>query len=167
METVIRLAIVGFAVAVAAAGAVFSEERLSVIVNPDWLKKPTSEQITAAWPHDALVHGKGGRAQIACRVNVQGLVEDCKVASEDPAGVGFGAAALTLTPQWQFRPATRDGKPIPPDRDPDQVRGRQRDPKRGPARSRRPQPPNLEIGARLRRTWRSLSERRRRWRGAM
>jgi hypothetical protein len=37
---------------------------------------------------------------------------DCKAISEKPAGVGFGAAAVALTPQLLMKPATRDGKPV-------------------------------------------------------
>jgi TonB family protein len=109
----------GIAVSIAlaaASGATLADDiprRVSVIVNPDWLKKPTPDQITAAWPRAALIQGKGGRAEVDCRVNIQGLAEDCRVASEEPAGFDFGAAALSMTPQWQFRPATRDGKPFP------------------------------------------------------
>ncbi len=82
------------------------------IVNPDWVKRPTPEEITSAWPTRALEHGVKGRAEISCRVNIQGLAEACSLISEFPKDFGFGDAALSLAPQFQFRPATRDGEPI-------------------------------------------------------
>jgi hypothetical protein len=68
--------------------------------------------LLAVWPVEAHRRGKGGRAVIKCKVGLQGSLFDCVVASEEPAGAGFGAAALTLTPQLLMTPALKDGKPI-------------------------------------------------------
>ena len=96
----------------ATARAAEAPPRPPVVINPDWLKKPTAEDIIGVWPPGALQHGVQGRATIDCRVNLQGLAEDCRVDSETPAGQGFGVAAISLAPQFQFRPATRDGVPF-------------------------------------------------------
>jgi len=79
---------------------------------PDWLKRPTPEEILGLWPRDALRKGLTGKAEITCIVTVQGLLRDCSVVRETPPNEGFGAAALALTPQLTFRPATHDGKPV-------------------------------------------------------
>ena len=50
---------------------------------------------------------------LSCRVNVHGVLEDCQVISETPANQGFGAAALLLTPEFLFKPATVMGQPVP------------------------------------------------------
>ncbi len=79
----------------------------------DWYKQPSSDQIGAAWPRDALRRGEGGKVLINCGVNIHGLAENCHVISEAPSGRGFGTAAMLLVPDFTFRPATVMGKPVP------------------------------------------------------
>ena len=98
--------VAALAVALTAGTAVAAE------TEADWLKKPTPEQLFAVWPTEAFKRGVGGRARISCAVSVRGGLYGCKVLSETPAGMGFGAAAIALTPQFLMKPATRDGKPV-------------------------------------------------------
>lgn len=102
-----RIALALATVLTCAVGAVAAQDR-----DADWLKKPSAENIMAVWPRQALERGVGGRAKITCVVTVQGALRDCKVVEESPTGVGFGAAALALAPQFLMRPALKDGKPI-------------------------------------------------------
>lgn len=83
-----------------------------VLVGPDWLRKPTPDQLLAVWPIGAAKQGKKGRGVIDCSVSLQGALFDCNVVSEEPAGSGFGGAALALTPQFLMKPATLNGVPI-------------------------------------------------------
>jgi hypothetical protein len=53
--------------------------------------------------------------ELSCAVNVHGLPEGCRVVSEKPTNMGFGAAALLLTPDFLFKPATVNGRPVPGD----------------------------------------------------
>jgi TonB family protein len=76
---------------------------------PDWVKKPTPHELMMVWPADALKAGVTGAATIRCRVTVRGVLYDCYVEKETPPGVGFGAAALALTPQLLMKPATKNG----------------------------------------------------------
>ena len=80
---------------------------------PDWEKKPTADAIHALWPRQAMLAGVGGVAKMNCNVNVHGSAENCKVVSETPPNMGFGAAALALTPEFLFRPARVRGEPVP------------------------------------------------------
>lgn len=82
------------------------------ITNPDWVKKPRPEELMATWPAKAGRKGMSGKATISCQVNAQGLLEQCKVESESPAGEGFGAAALLLAPSFKMKPKTVDGRPV-------------------------------------------------------
>lgn len=81
-------------------------------VRPDWLKRPNGEDVLAVWPREAWSKGLGGRAVISCRITLQGALADCSVLSEDPAGAGFGAAAIALSPQFLLKPGIRDGKAV-------------------------------------------------------
>lgn len=77
-----------------------------------WKRRPTPDELLAVYPSKAFTRGEPGKATIACRVSAQGVLHDCAVASESPAGAGFGAAALALVPQLMFNPATRNGVPV-------------------------------------------------------
>jgi TonB family protein len=80
--------------------------------NPDWVRKPTASQLSAALPTKALEKGRAGRAVIKCQVTIEGFLDRCKVVAEDPAEYGFGAAALQLAPQFKMSPKIRGGKPV-------------------------------------------------------
>lgn len=78
----------------------------------DWLRRPTPEDLLAVWPTKAMENGVGGQATISCQVSLQGALFDCVVVKETPADMGFGRAAIALTPQLLMKPATKDGKPV-------------------------------------------------------
>lgn len=82
------------------------------VTAPDWLESPTLAQLKAVYPHDALKRGKTGSAVIECVVTVEGVTRACVVISETPPGFGFGQAAVSLAPQFRFKPETIDGKPV-------------------------------------------------------
>lgn len=79
---------------------------------PDWAKKPTANDILALFPKDALQKGISGRATLECQVSTDGALRKCEVVDEKPLEQGFGAAAIALTPQFRFKPALKDGKPV-------------------------------------------------------
>ncbi len=78
----------------------------------NWLKTPSEEDLRGMWPAEAWKLQLGGKVRLDCEVDLQGLAQDCRVASEDPPGMGFGNAALSLTPKFLFHPATEDGVPV-------------------------------------------------------
>ncbi len=83
-----------------------------VDTEPDWLRRPRAEDILSVWPSRALRQGLGGKAVVHCKVSAQGTVFDCLIVSESPASAGFGGAALVLTTQFLFKPATKNGLPV-------------------------------------------------------
>lgn len=78
----------------------------------EWLRRPSPADLMAVYPTAALERGLGGKAIIGCKVSLQGALFDCEVLAEEPQGMGFGQAALALTPQLQMKPALRDGQPV-------------------------------------------------------
>jgi TonB family protein len=78
-----------------------------------WLRLATRQETAAVYPREALKQGVDGRVFMACDVTVKGRVTDCKVTSETPAGMGFGAAALKLASKYRLKPTVRAGKPVP------------------------------------------------------
>ncbi|MDB5454007.1 MAG: hypothetical protein JWO33_2585 [Caulobacteraceae bacterium] len=102
---------IAMAVAIVSAFAV-SSHAADQFVGPDWLKRPTADMIRSAWPTEALKKGRSGRTVLSCEVSVQGALFACRAVSEEPAGEGFGAAAILMTPQLLMKPATLNGKPV-------------------------------------------------------
>lgn len=69
---------------------------------PDWLKKPTGEDLAWAYPERAGRLGVSGKAKMECAVAPNGRLMKCKLIEESPAGMGFGEAALALAPHFQM-----------------------------------------------------------------
>lgn len=86
--------------------------RPSVITQPDWVRRPTGEDLARYYPDRAQRMNIEGRASIACTVNARGTLDACSVASESPADAGFGDAALRMSKLFKMRPMTKDGAPV-------------------------------------------------------
>jgi TonB family protein len=85
---------------------------LPAFTSPDWLIKPTAENIARVYPSAALTRHIKGRATIHCTTDEDGYLKDCEVLGETPGGLGFGNAALEITAYMRFQPATRYGVPM-------------------------------------------------------
>lgn len=102
--------------AVAAAGMAEAQARPDdappKITRPDWKRKPTGAIMDSVMPKLAVERGVDGKATLECFVNELGLLRNCKVLSEEPAGYGFGGAALAMAPFFQMTPLLSDGRPV-------------------------------------------------------
>jgi TonB family protein len=94
----------GLAILAAATSPALAQDR-----PPDWRDKPTSDQLLAVWPRQALDQGLQGQGVIHCKVSVQGALFGCQAVSETPPGSGFAAAALALAPQFSMTPMMHNG----------------------------------------------------------
>ncbi len=83
-----------------------------VIRNPQWVRRPSAEQMLAAYPDRALEREISGRATLSCGVRADGSMTGCSVVSETPSGAGFGRAALGLSRHFRLSPRTVDGAVI-------------------------------------------------------
>lgn len=83
-----------------------------VITRPDWISKPTSEQLLRAYPSRAENAEVTGQASIRCLVRVDGRLTGCSIASESPSGYGFGKAAVDLSRHFRMSPQTVDGQAV-------------------------------------------------------
>ncbi|MBV9420534.1 MAG: TonB family protein [Alphaproteobacteria bacterium] len=67
----------------------------------------------AVWPKAAYQRRTDGEVTLTCLVDIHGLAEQCSVASETPANLGFGDAALALRTTLKVTPAhAADASPI-------------------------------------------------------
>ena len=83
-----------------------------LITNPNWLSRPTGDELADAYPQRALLAGRSGVVSLACTVLASGALADCSVAEESPGGWGFGAAALGLAKRFRLVPRLEDGSPV-------------------------------------------------------
>ena len=82
---------------------------LVMVTNPQWLNRPDADQVTKAYPEDAIRSNLSGAIVLSCMVTAAGSVQACSVVSETPANHGFGRAALGLTRYFRMKPRTEDG----------------------------------------------------------
>jgi protein TonB len=80
-----------------------------VIGNPNWLSKPTPDQVGRLYPPRAVEREMSGKAVLLCEVLASGAVGSCDVTDETPKGYGFGQAALAMTRYFKLSPRTVDG----------------------------------------------------------
>lgn len=82
------------------------------ILAPQWVATPSAEDAQAAYPKAAAEKRLEGRATLKCGVSGEGFLKDCASIAEEPAGQGFGAAALAIAPKFQMAPLTKDGMAV-------------------------------------------------------
>lgn len=71
---------------------------------PDWMEKPSAEDLAEYYPAHAARLQIPGKATIVCKVMAEGRLNDCRVTSETPAGEQFGKAALKLASKFRMIP---------------------------------------------------------------
>lgn len=75
------------------------------ITNPSWVERPTPN-----WPAAAIDQGTTNAVvAVSCLPASDGRLVDCRIVSEDPAGLGFGAAALEAAHRGRVSPRTVAG----------------------------------------------------------
>lgn len=95
-----------------AAEAPAAQDDVPRIQQPQWLRIPGDEELRRAFPRSAHGKARTGRAVIRCTITEEGTLSECRVLSEDPAGLGSGDAALSLAGRFKMRPKAPDGRPV-------------------------------------------------------
>ena len=73
---------------------------------------PRNEDLEREYPRIPLMMGLGGMASMTCKTFATGLLGDCHVVSEEPVGMGFGAATVRTAAYFRVRPAMMEGRPV-------------------------------------------------------
>ena len=74
-----------------------------------WAQRPSARRISDLYPQRALREGIGGRVTMDCVV-LSSLGVNCTIASESPAGEGFGRAALSASSSYRASPTLSNGQ---------------------------------------------------------
>jgi TonB family protein len=83
------------------------------VYDPLWLRHVNPDAVVKLFPNAAAKAGyKSGLAQLDCTVQHDGSLKNCTVVSEEPAGLGFGDAALTIAGVMAMNPWTAEGTPV-------------------------------------------------------
>jgi hypothetical protein len=86
---------------------------LDWLTKPNWITFIAEDRMTALYPPAAADAGiKTGRGVVTCTVAAGGAMTACGVESEDPAGKGFGQAALAAIGSFVVNPWSDDGQPV-------------------------------------------------------
>jgi TonB family protein len=67
---------------------------------PGWTRTPSAEDMTKAYPAEALAANVAGSATVECTVDAGGGLKDCVALNE--TGPGFGAAAVAVSARFQM-----------------------------------------------------------------
>jgi len=94
------------------AAAAHAPLRPSLITQPDWLAKPSGQDMAELYPKEAAQNRVEGSALLSCDVDATGALVNCAASAETPPGAGFGAAVLALAPKFRMRPMAKDGVPV-------------------------------------------------------
>jgi TonB family protein len=69
------------------------------------------KEVKPKYPQAALKEGKSAVVEVECVVTKAGVPTDVRVLNpDDPA---FDYEAVKALKQWEFKPGTKDGKPVP------------------------------------------------------
>ncbi|USQ94233.1 energy transducer TonB [Caulobacter sp. RL271] len=77
-----------------------------------WARRPSTEDFQRNYPDRAQRMEISGRAVLSCMLDERGLLTNCAVVEETPAGYGFGEAALRLSRLFRAKPRTLDGQTV-------------------------------------------------------
>jgi hypothetical protein len=81
--------------------------------NPVWLRRIDPNAALKLYPEAALKAGyRSGSATLTCTVVHDGSLTGCQTELEEPAGMGFGDAALQIAAVMQMNPWTSQGAPV-------------------------------------------------------
>lgn len=83
-----------------------------MITGPIWVQRPTGMDIARVFPERAMRADVQGAATVNCGVSAEGTLVNCEVTGEAPGGMGFGGAAMKLTPLFRMQPRSRDGAAV-------------------------------------------------------
>ena len=86
---------------------------LETITRPNWVAFLPPDRMTQLFPAAAAAAKiTTGRGVVSCAIAPGGALSACEVVGEDPAGLGFGEAAVAAAAAFAVNPWSDDGRPV-------------------------------------------------------
>lgn len=83
------------------------------LAKPVWKRLISPKLVLNLFPAAAHKAGVGaGRGTLECVAAEDGALDQCRIVAEAPAGLGFGATALSIARAMQLNPWTAQGEPV-------------------------------------------------------
>jgi hypothetical protein len=83
------------------------------VLQGDWLRRPTGDDMANNYPRRAEYDLRNGHATMVCQSDETGRLHDCTITNETPLGYGFGEADLKLLPHFKITPSVDcSGRPV-------------------------------------------------------
>ena len=86
--------------------------RPSVIVNPEWRRAATAEELAALYPPNARARRLAGRSELECVAAADGSLRSCDSLAESPPGSRFGQAGTLAARFYRLNPQTPEGASV-------------------------------------------------------
>jgi TonB family protein len=109
MKVWISAALAATAFTLAAQGAALAEDDKA---RPSFTQHAKPADIAAAYPKAAFEKKISGDVLLNCTADDAGALVDCRIAEEEPAGLGFGGAALSLAAKERVKTKDQAGASI-------------------------------------------------------
>ena len=104
--------VLGFVLLLAGGGAGAQETGAAASEPAKVIRRPTPADVDRLYPLAGVRAGMGGRALVTCRIGLDKRLYDCAASEEQPAGYGFGDAAIAVARLMVVEPPTVNGRPI-------------------------------------------------------
>lgn len=72
-----------------------------------------ASKVQPDYPEAARTAGIEGKVFLQAVINTDGTVGEIKILREPDGNHGFAASAIAAVSQWRYRPAMKDGQPVP------------------------------------------------------
>jgi len=80
------------------------------VTNPQLIEE---SKVEPTYPKKARIERKDGQVILQAVVETDGTVSALSVIRCNRRGLGFEESAIKAVEQWRYKPATKDGKPVP------------------------------------------------------
>ena len=84
----------------------------NMVMRPVWIRRPSAFDFARLYPHDAILAEAQGQTVTSCSVTDDGLLGSCITLSEQPVGLGFAKASLSLMKKFKMKSVDLEGQPV-------------------------------------------------------
>ncbi|HQN51151.1 MAG TPA: TonB family protein, partial [Phenylobacterium sp.] len=82
------------------------------ITRPEWISRPTGDDMARAYPEAAQRVNAGGSAILDCGVTAAGELTGCSVIDKNPPFLNIGQGVLRLQRFFKMQPTDAEGAPV-------------------------------------------------------